>query len=171
MPRRHKLDKNYEAKRKAIKLYEEGLTLEEIAQRISIEFPIQVSKSSIHRLIQRYKDLLKLKEAGIFSDEDVDLFLHSQNLAQLSAGMTYEILAEWQEKGQIDSEKLKAILSLLKTTSDVAKSNAYIEKTKMQISRQYERLLEKIIFAINKVIKDEEERNALIESIKNELQN
>jgi len=129
MGRKHKLEKNELAKKRAIQLYKQGKTYEEIAQTINLEFPIQVSKSSVHRLIQRYKDILKLTDVST-SEEDIDLMSHSQQLSVIANGMITELLVEWQEKGTITEERLKAILDLLTTTSSVAKTTAQIEKIK-----------------------------------------
>jgi len=169
MPRRHKLDKHKEAKEKAIKYYMEGMTLEEVAKRISIEYPINVSKSSIHRLISKYRDILKFKEAGIIENEDIDLLAHSQSLSQIATGLLYEILAEWSEKGKISTEKIKIMLELLRTTSQVSKSNAEVEKIKTQIGKTYETIFQKILKVISKYV-DEEKIKPIIEELKNELQ-
>ena len=169
MPKRHKLDEFPEAKKKVFALYKEGKSLEEIANQINIEFPVRVSKTSIHRLIKRYRGLLKAQETGIL-EEDVDLMLHSQNLSVIASGMAYEALTEWQEKGTITAERLKALLELLSTTSGVAKTTAQIEKIKSQLIQHIEKTMQKITKAVEKVIDDEETRIKLLIEIRKELE-
>jgi orotate phosphoribosyltransferase-like protein len=170
MARRHKLDKYEEAKREAIKLYEKGKTLKEIANEISIKY-VEVSKDSIHRLIKKYRELLKLKELGFLDDEDIDLAIHSQNLSTIAVGLIYEALAEFHEKGEISKEKFETLLDLLLATNNLAKTTANIEKTKTQLTRFYEKLFEKITNIINKNIRDDETKEKLLKEIQNELQN
>jgi len=170
MARRHKLDKYEEAKREAIKLYQKGKTLKEIANEISIKY-VEVSKDSIHRLIKKYRELLKLKELGFLDDEDIDLAIHSQNLSTIAVGLIYEALAEFHEKKEISKEKFETLLDLLLATNNLAKTTANIEKTKTQLTRFYEKLFEKITNIINKNIENKETKEKLLKEIQNELQN
>ncbi len=170
MPRRHKLDQYPEARREAIRMYQEGKTLRQIAHEISIKYPVQVSKDSIRNLVKRYRDLLKMKEIGLLeSEEDIDLFIHSQNLTALATGMLYELLAEWSEKGEIPQEKLDAILDILSSTSSLARTSASIERTKTQLIRHYEQLLLKIKTVIERNISDPEKIRAILTDLEKEL--
>jgi hypothetical protein len=169
MARRPKLDKHPEAKKRALELYKQGKTVREIAEQISIEFPVEVSKSSVHRLVKHYKELLKLNDVGIM-EEDVDLMNHSQQLSLIANGMITELLVEWKEKGEITSERLKAILDLLSTTSGVAKTTAQIERIKSQLIQHIEKVMQKITKAVERVIDDEETRIKLLIEIRKELE-
>jgi len=155
MPRRHKLDEFPEAKKKVFELHRRGKSLEEIAREISIEYPVNVSKASIHRLLKKYRGLLKAQEVGMV-DDDVDLLRHSQNLSMIAIGLAYEVAAEWREKGTITPEKIKTLFEMLSTTSNVAKTTAQIEKIKTQLIQHAEKLMEKITRAVERVITDEE---------------
>ena len=169
MGRRSNFDKHPEAKKRALELYKQGKTVREIAEQISIEFPVEVSKSSVHRLVKHYKELLKLNDVGIM-EEDVDLMNHSQQLSLIANGMITELLVEWKEKGEITSERLKAILDLLSTTSGVAKTTAQIERIKSQLIQHIEKVMQKITKAVEKVIDDEETRIKLLIEIRKELE-
>jgi len=169
MGRKHKLEKNELAKKRAIQLYKQGKTLEEIAQTVSIEFPIKVSKSSVHRLIQRYKEILKLTDIKA-EDEDVDLMSHSQQLSVIANGMITELLVEWKEKGEITEERLKAILDLLTTTSSVAKTTAQIEKIKTALIQHIEKILEKVSKVLDELIEDEALKTKILINIRKELE-
>jgi len=169
MARRPNLDKHPEAKKRALELYKQGKTVREIAEQISIEFPVEVSKSSVHRLVKHYKELLKLNDVGVM-EEDVDLMNHSQQLSLIANGMITELLVEWKEKGEITSERLKAILDLLSTTSGVAKTTAQIERIKSQLIQHIEKVMQKITKAVEKVIDDEETRIKLLIEIRKELE-
>ena len=169
MGRRHSLDKFPEAKKKALELYKEGKSIREIAEQIRIEFPVEVSKSSIHRLIKRYEGVLKAAEVEVAGSE-TDLMAHSQALTKIANAMAYEVLAEWQEKGEITGEKFKALLDLLSTTSSVAKTTAQIERIKTQLIQHAEKLMEKITKAVERVIPDEETRIKLLIEIRKELE-
>jgi len=96
--RKHSLDRHPEAKKRALQLYREGKSVREIAEQIKIEFPVQVSKSSVHRLLKRYEGVLKAAEVEVAGSE-TDLMAHSQALTKIANAMAYEVLAEWQEKG------------------------------------------------------------------------
>jgi len=167
--RRHSLDKFPEAKKKALELYREGKSIREIAEQIKIEFPVGVSKSSIHRLIKRYEGVLKTAELEVAGSE-TDLMAHSQALTKIANAMAYEVLAEWEEKGEITGEKFKALLDLLSTTSSVAKTTAQIERIKTQLIQHAEKLMEKITKAVERVIPDEETRIKLLVEIRKELE-
>ncbi len=169
MGRRHSLDKFPEAKKKALELYREGKSIREIAEQIKIEFPVGVSKSSIHRLIKRYEGVLKTAELEVAGSE-TDLMAHSQALTKIANAMAYEVLAEWEEKGEITGEKFKALLDLLSTTSSVAKTTAQIERIKTQLIQHAEKLMEKITKAVERVIPDEETRIKLLVEIRKELE-
>jgi len=169
MPKRHKLDQFPEAKKKALHLFQQGKSIREIAEQISIEFPVEVSKSSIHRLIKRYEGVLKAAEVEVAGSE-TDLMAHSQALTKIANAMAYEVLAEWQEKGEITGEKFKALLDLLSTTSSVAKTTAQIEKIKTQLIQHAEKLMEKITRAVERVVTDENMRIKLLIEIRKELE-
>lgn len=169
MGRKHKLDKNERAKKRALELYKQGKSYEEIAQTISIEFPVQVSKSSVHRLINRYKHLLKMTEVQT-DEEDIDLMNHSQQLSVIANGMITELLVEWKEKGTITEERLKAILDLLSTTSTVAKTTAQIEKTKTYLIQHIEKILEKISKVLDTVLEDESLKTKILLEVRKELE-
>ena len=169
MGRKHKLEKNELAKKRAIQLYKQGKSLEEIAQQINLEFPIQVSKSSVHRLIQRYKEILKLTDVHP-DEEDIDLMSHSQQLSVIANGMITELLVEWQEKGTITEERLKAILDLLTTTSSVAKTTAQIEKIKTALIQHIEKILEKVSKVLDELIEDEALKTKILVEIRKELE-
>ena len=169
MGRKHKLEKNELAKKRAIQLYKQGKSLEEIAQQINLEFPLQVSKSSVHRLIQRYKDILKLTDIQP-DEEDIDLMSHSQQLSVIANGMITELLVEWQEKGTITEERLKAILDLLTTTSSVAKTTAQIEKIKTALIQHIEKILEKVSKVLDELIEDETLKTKILVEIRKELE-
>lgn len=169
MGRKHKLEKNELAKKRAIQLYKQGKSLEEIAQQINLEFPLQVSKSSVHRLIQRYKDILKLTDIQP-DEEDIDLMSHSQQLSVIANGMITELLVEWQEKGTITEERLKAILDLLTTTSSVAKTTAQIEKIKTALIQHIEKILEKVSKVLDELLEDEALKTKILVEIRKELE-
>lgn len=169
MGRKNKLEKNEQAKKRAFQLYKQGKTYEEIAQQINLEFPLQVSKSSVHRLIQRYKDILKLTDVST-SEEDIDLMSHSQQLSVIANGMITELLVEWQEKGTITEERLKAILDLLTTTSSVAKTTAQIEKIKTALIQHIEKILEKVSKVLDELIEDEALKTKILVEIRKELE-
>jgi len=169
MARRHSLDKHPEAKKRALHLFQQGKSIREIAEQISIEFPVEVSKSSIHRLIKRYDGVLKAAEVEVAGSE-TDLMAHSQALTKIANAMAYEVLAEWQEKGEITGEKFKALLDLLSTTSSVAKTTAQIEKIKTQLIQHAEKLMEKITRAVERVVTDENMRIKLLIEIRKELE-
>ena len=169
MGRKHKLDQNEAAKKRALQLYRQGRSYEEIAQTINIEFPIEVSKSSVHRLIDRYKHLLKLTEIQP-DEEDIDLMAHSQQLSVIANGMITELLVEWKEKGTITEERLKAILDLLSTTSTVAKTTAQIEKTKTYLIQHIEKILEKISKVLQQFLEDEALQTKILLEIRKELE-
>ncbi|RUM43045.1 MAG: hypothetical protein DSY34_00760 [Desulfurobacterium sp.] len=169
MPKRHKLDEFPEAKKRVFELHGKGKSLEEIAKEISIEYPVNVSKASIHRLIKKYRGLLKAQEVGIIED-DVDLMRHSQNLSMIAIGLAYEVAAEWREKGTITPEKIKTLFEMLSTTSNVAKTTAQIEKIKTQLIQHIEKVMEKITKAVERVIEDEETRIKLLMEIRKELE-
>ena len=103
-------------------------------------------------------------------EEDVDLMNHSQQLSLIANGMITELLVEWKEKGEITSERLKAILDLLSTTSGVAKTTAQIERIKSQLIQHIEKVMQKITKAVEKVIDDEETRIKLLIEIRKELE-
>ena len=169
MGRKHSLDRHPEAKKRALQLYREGKSVREIAEQIKIEFPVQVSKSSVHRLLKRYEGVLKAAEVEVAGSE-TDLMAHSQALTKIANAMAYEVLAEWQEKGEISGEKFKALLDLLSTTSGVAKTTAQIEKIKTQLIQHAEKIMEKITRAVERVITDEEIRIKLLIEIRKELE-
>lgn len=169
MGRRHSLDINEEAKKRAIELYKRGKTLSEIAQTINIEFPVKTSKSAVHRLIQRYREILRLTDITI-QDDDVDLMSHSQQLSVIANGMLTELLVEWQEKGTITEEKLRAMLELLSTTSSVAKVTAQIEKIKTDLIQHIEKIVEKVSKAMSKYIEDESVKQKILLEIRKELE-
>lgn len=169
MGRRHSLDRYPEAKKRALELYKEGKSIREIAEQIKIEFPVEASKSSIHRLIKRYEGVLKAAEVEVAGSE-TDLMTHSQALSKLATGMMLELMTEWYEKGGIPEEKFNAIIDLLSTTSSVAKTTAQIEKIKTQLIQHAEKVMEKITRAVERVITDEETRIKLLVEIRKELE-
>jgi len=130
---------------------------------------LQVSKSSVHRLIQRYKDILKLTDVST-SEEDIDLMSHSQQLSVIANGMITELLVEWQEKGTITEERLKAILDLLTTTSSVAKTTAQIEKIKTALIQHIEKILEKVSKVLDELIEDQALKTKILINIRKELE-
>ena len=136
---------------------------------VNLEFPLQVSKSSVHRLIQRYKDILKLTDIQP-DEEDIDLMSHSQQLSVIANGMITELLVEWQEKGTITEERLKAILDLLTTTSSVAKTTAQIEKIKTALIQHIEKILEKVSKVLDELIEDQALKTKILINIRKELE-
>jgi len=169
MGRKSTFDKYPEAKKRALELYRQGKGVREIAEQISLEFPFRASKSSVQRLISHYRELLKLKDVGVIED-DVDLMAHSQHLSVIANGMITELLVEWKEKGEITSERLKALLDLLSTTSSVAKTTAQIEKIKSQLIQHLEKIMEKVAKALERTVEDEELRRRILVEVKNELE-
>jgi len=170
MPRRHKLDRYPDAKREALRMYfEEGKSLREIEREISIKYPVEVSKSSIQRLVKRYEKLAQLQELGILTKEDIDLLAGSQSLAKLSELILLELLVEWKENGEIPKEKLDAVLDLVATTSRVAKSQAEIERIKFQLTQLWEKKISTLAEKLKSVIPDEQTFRKVIEVLKNDL--
>jgi transposase-like protein len=170
MGRRHKLDRYPEAKREALRMYfEEGKSLRDIEREISIKYPVEVSKSSIQRLVKRYEKLAQLQELGILTKEDVDLLAGSQSLAKLSELILLELIVEWKENGEIPKEKLDAVLDLVATTSRVAKSQAEIERVKTQLAQFWEKRITSLGEKLKAVIPDEETFNRVLEVIKDDL--
>jgi len=170
MPRRHKLDRYPDAKREALRMYfEEGKSLREIEREISIKYPVEVSKSSIQRLVKRYEKLAQLQELGILTKEDIDLLAGSQSLAKLSELILLELLVEWKENGEIPKEKLDAVLDLVATTSRVAKSQAEIERIKSQLTQLWEKKISTLAEKLKSVIPDEQTFHKVIEVLKNDL--
>lgn len=104
------------------------------------------------------------------SEEDIDLMSHSQQLSVIANGMITELLVEWQEKGTITEERLKAILDLLTTTSSVAKTTAQIEKIKTALIQHIEKILEKVSKVIDELIEDEALKTKILINIRKELE-
>jgi len=171
MGRRHKLDKHPQVKREVIRAYyEEGKSLKEIENEIKIKYPVEVSRESIRRLVKRYEPLIKLQELGVLSAEDVDLLASSQALSKLSEGILLELIVEWKEKGEIQKEKLDAILDLVATTSRVAKTQSEIEKNKVQLMKFWEERTDRITKRLQAIVEDEEILAKVLEVLKSELQ-
>jgi len=169
MPRRHSLDRYPEVKEYAVKEYERGKTIRELEQEIKIKFPqAQASRSSIHRLIRKLKPLLELKRSGLLSDEDLDTFQQSQTLATIATGLLLEVIAEWQEKGEVEDAKIDALMRLVHTASNLSRSSAYIEKTKTQLIEHTEKVLEKVAKTLAKHL-DEDLAKRIIAELKHEL--
>jgi hypothetical protein len=171
MGRRHNLDKYPEAKKEAIKMYQEGKTIREIEKEIKVKFPnAQTSKSAIHRIIKKIKPFLQLRDAGVISDNDINLIAQAENLSALSYGLLMEVIAEWQEKGTIEEAKLDKLMDLLATAGRLGRDAAYIEKTKNQLLQFTEKLFEKVTAVIVKNIPDEETRERILRELRDELQ-
>ena len=128
MPRRAKLETDPKARKLAVELWQKGKSLDEIAETLKLSFPEAPSRSSVHRFLQKLKPFFQLKDAGLISDEDIDLLAQSQNLAAIANGLLIQVLASWYEKGEIDQENLKALLSLVQTAARMSQAAAGVEK-------------------------------------------
>ena len=169
MPRRHSLDRFPEAKNFVISEYEQGKTIREIASELRIAFPqAQASRSSIHRLLKKIRPLLELRRVGLLSEEDLDTFAQSQTLSAIANGLLLELIAEWQEKGEVEDAKIETLMRLVHTAANLSRSSAYIEKTKTQLIEHTERILEKVAKTLAKHI-DEELAKQIIAELKHEL--
>ncbi|MEM2566936.1 MAG: hypothetical protein QXH20_00470 [Candidatus Bathyarchaeia archaeon] len=169
MPRRSQIDKNPEIKREVVKNYRQGKTFREIEEEIKIRFPsAQTSKSAIHRFIQKVRPILHLRDAGILSDEDLDMLQQSQEALVLAHGLLTEMIAEWVEKGEVEQEKVRVLTDLLATASSFARSAAYAEKTKTQLVQHTETVLRKIIAVLSRHL-DAELVRKVVEDLRNEL--
>lgn len=171
MPRRAKLEQNGEARSEAVRMWKEGKSLDEISEKISLKFPDAPSRSGIHRFIQKIRPFLQLQEAGFFSNEDLDLLTQSQNLASIANGLLIQCLVSWQESEHIDQEQLKGLLSLVGSAAKMSSAAAGVEKTKTQLSRHYEGLMDKVAAAAAKALPDEAAREQLMQALKDEMKN
>lgn len=169
MAQRSKIDKHPEVKKTVVQSYKQGMTLRQIEEKVKIQFPsAQASKSAIHRFIQKIKPILRLHDAGILSDEDIDMLQQSQEALVLAHGLLTEMIAEWVEKGEVEQEKIKILTELLSTASTFARSAAYAEKTKTQLVQHTETVLKKIIAVLSRHL-DAELVKKIAEDLKNEL--
>jgi len=104
----------------------------------------------------------------LLSDEDLDTFQQSQTLATLATGLLLEVIAEWQEKGEVEDAKIDALMRLVHTASNLSRSSAYIEKTKTQLIEHTEKVLEKVAKTLARHL-DEELAKRIIAELKHEL--
>lgn len=171
MPRRSKLEQNSEARAEAVRMWREGKNLDEISENISLQFPDAPSRSGVHRFIQKIRPFLQLQEAGFFSNEDLDLLTQSQNLASIANGLLIQCLVSWQESQEIDQEQLKGLLNLVNSAAKMSSSAAGVEKTKTQLSRHYEGLMDKVAAAASRALPNEEARDKLMAELSHEMKN
>jgi len=169
MPRRARLETDPEARKIAVELWQKGKSLDEIAETLKLSFPEAPSRSAIHRFLQKLKPFFQLKDAGLISDEDIDLLSQSQNLAAIANGLLIQVLASWYEKGEIDSDNLKALLALVQTAARMSQAAAGVERTKVQLARHYEEVMEKVTKAMVRALPDEVLREKLLLAIREEL--
>jgi len=170
MPRRARLEVEPEARKIAVELWRRGRSLDEIAKQLKISFPDAPSRSSIHRFLQKLKPFFQLKDAGLITDEDIDLLAQSQNLAAIANGLLIQVLASWYEQGELEAERLKALLSLVQTAARMSQAAAGVERTKVQLARHYEEIAEKVVRAVARAVKDEELRERIMKEVRDELQ-
>ncbi|MEM3426703.1 hypothetical protein [Hydrogenobacter thermophilus] len=166
--RRHKLDRYPEAKREVVREYSRGKTLRELEQEINVKFPdLQVSKSSLHRYIQTIKPFLQLRDAGLLTSEDIDLITNSQDLMVVAKALLMQVLAEWHEKGEIDINKVNAMLDFTMGLERISRTSAYVQKTKEDIAVRTGKIINKLITILYKHLADKPE---LIKQITKELE-
>ncbi len=170
MPRRARLEVDPEARRLAVELWRRGRSLDEIAETLKLEFPEAPSRSAIHRFLQKLKPFFQLKDAGLITDEDIDLLSQSQNLAAIANGLLIQALVSWYETGELDPERLKALLALVQSAAKMSKAAAGVERTKVQLSRHYEEVAERVVRAVTRAVEDEELRERIIREVRDELQ-
>jgi len=170
MPRRARLEVDPAIRKIAVELWRKGKSLDEIVETLKLSFPEAPSRSSVHRFLQKLKPFFQLKDAGLISDEDIDLLSQSQNLAAIANGLLIQVLASWYEKGELDSENLKALLSLVQTAARMSQAAAGVERTKVQLARHYEEIAEKVVRAVARAVEDEALREKIIREVRDELQ-
>ena len=170
MPRRARLEVDPAIRKIAVELWRRGKSLDEIVETLKLSFPEAPSRSSVHRFLQKLKPFFQLKDAGLISDEDIDLLSQSQKLAAIANGLLIQVLASWYEKGELDSENLKALLSLVQTAARMSQAAAGVERTKVQLARHYEEIAEKVVRAVARVVEDEALREKIIREVRDELQ-
>ncbi|RUM88217.1 MAG: hypothetical protein DSZ24_04255 [Thermodesulfatator sp.] len=169
MPRRAKLETTPEAARKAVELWRQGKTLDEISQSLQMEFPEAPSRSAIHRFLQKLKPFFQLKDAGLITDEDLDLLTQSQVLASMANGLLMQVLVSWRENGKIDPDKLRLFLDLLRSAAQMSRAAAGVERTRTQLIRHTEEIFEKVARAVARAVEDPEVREKVLASVKREL--
>lgn len=171
MPRRSKLEQNSDLRTEAVRMWREGRSLDEISERISVQFPDAPSRSGIHRFIQKIRPFLQLQEAGFFSNEDLDLLTQSQNLASIANGLLIQCLVSWQENREIDQDQLRGLLGLVSSAAKMSSAAAGVERTKTQLSRHYEGLMDKVAAAAARALPDDDQRDRLMQELRDEMSN
>lgn len=170
--RRSKLDKHPNLKREIAEEYANGKTIREIEQNVKVKFPhVNISRSAIHRFLKSIKPFLKLREAGLIDAKDVDLITHSQDLMVIARGLLAQLLADWYEKGEIESEKVQLMLDFVLGVERISRTSAYVQKTKEDIAIKTGRLVEKFAVVLYKHLADNPDlANRIIRDLQNELQ-
>ncbi len=167
MPRRNKVElAGIDVQKKVLKkYYKEGKGVREIEKELKEE-GLEISKSAIHRFIQKHR--LTARTLLVMDDkvDDKELIEQSQALQELAYGIVMEAFSLFEAKESDPATRLAFALSLLEKTSSAIRATAQVSKTKVEIREYWEKLLEAIKNQISALPVSDEEKARTLEVVK-----
>jgi len=167
MARRNKIElAGIELQKKVLsKYFKEGKTLKEIEKELKEE-GYEVSKSGVHRFIQKHKTTARMLLIAKDKVDDKELIEQSQALQEIAYGIVMEAFSLFEKRETDPATRLAFALSLLEKTSSAIRATAQVSKTKFEIREYWDKLLEEIKAQIEALPANDEEKVRVVELIK-----